>query len=260
MEESAKSKAGAIGSRVGAAAVGAVLTSTLGPEGAAATSEALAQAGEMAVGWLQGRAAGRVRKTLEETSEQVASRRAAGESVRPDFADAKNESAAALFESVVVAAADDADDRKCKVLANVYASLAFDPAPTLDDALLYVRRIREASWRQLVALSYLADPDRAEERELAASAGNEGGVRARASMAAEMIELAEALGLVGVAQEGGSTAAPAATLGGGGFITASLAKWTPTELGDAIVRLGRLRESVGKAELDSVAHSLAEAV
>lgn len=259
MEDSAGARAGAIVVRMGAASAGALLASTLGPEGAAATSEALAQAGELAVGWLDDRRGGRVERTLRAVSDQVAERRAGGENVRPDFADPENGDAAALFEAVVVAAADSAEDRKCALLANLYASLAFDTAASIDDALLYVRRVRDASWRQLVALQYLTDDSRSEERERAAAKGDEGDAKASAPMAAEMEELAETLGLVGVGHEGGIVSPPTGTMGGGGFYTSSLARWKPTPIGREIGRLGGLSGVVAASEIDEVARCLAEA-
>lgn len=260
MDKSITVRAGTVIARVGAASAGALLTSTLGPEAGAATVEVLAQAGESAVGWLDGRRSGRVERTLKAVSDLVAERRAAGENVRADFADPENGDAAALFEAVVAAAADSAEDRKCTVLAYLYASLAFDTTSSIDDALLYVRRIRDASWRQLVALQYLADDSRAGERELAAVKGGEGDAKAAAPMAAEMEELAETLGLVGAGQPDGSVAAPTGTLGGGGFNTSSLSRWKPTALGRRIAALGHLAEVVADSEIDDVAGRLAEAV
>jgi hypothetical protein len=260
MEKSATVRTGAVIARVGAAGVGGLLTATLGVEGAAATSEALAQAGELAVGWLDERRGGRVERTLAAVSDQVVKRRAGGESVRLDFADPENGDAAALFEAVVAAAADSAEDRKCAVVANIYASLAFDNNSSIDDALLYIRRVRDTSWRQLVALQYLADESRTEERELAAVKGEEGDAKASAPVAAEMEELAEALGLVGVGQEGGSVVAPTGTMGGGGFYTSSLARWRPTAVGEEIARRGCLSQVIGDSEINEVAGRLAEAV
>jgi hypothetical protein len=256
-DDSKLNRAGAVLIRVGAAAAGPVLTATIGPEGAAAVTEAIAQAGEQVVGWLDERRGGRIKRTLEDASEQIAVRRAKGDTVRADWSDPENGDAAALFEAVVAAAADSAEDRKCAVLANIYASLAFDSEMTIDDALLCIRRVRDASWRQLVCLAYLAAEDRQEERELAAIRGDEGEAIARSLPAAEMVELAEALGLVGVSQPNGPAAQPSATLGGGGFYTSSLRKWVPTALGHAIMRLGRVSAVVTAEDLDGVARALA---
>jgi hypothetical protein len=260
MERSLAVRAGSVIARAGAASAGALLTSTLGPEGAAATAEVLAQTGESAVGWLDDRRSGRVERTLTAVSDQVAERRAAGEIVREDFADPDNGDAAALFEAFIDAAVDSAEDRKCVVLANLYASLAFDGSASIDDALLYVKRVRDASWRQLVALQYLADESRTNERELAGVKGEEGDAKAAAPMAAEMEELAETLGLVGVGQEGGAVVAPTGTMGGGGFYTGSLSRWKPTAIGLEIASLGRLSEIVADSEIDDVAQCLAEPV
>jgi hypothetical protein len=260
MDKSLTVKGGTVIARAGAAGVGALLASTLGPEGAAATAEVLAQAGESALEWIDDRRGGRVARTLTAVSAQVAERRAAGEIVREDFADPENGDAAALFEAVVVAAADSAEDRKCAVVANLYASLAFDTTSSIDDALLYVRRIRDASWRQLVALQYLKADSRSDERESAAVRGDEGEAKASATLAAEMEELAETLGLIGVGQSDGSVTAPTGTMGGGGFYTSSLARWKPTAIGRQIASLGRLAKVVADSEVDDVARRLAEPV
>jgi hypothetical protein len=145
-------------------------------------------------------------------------------------------------------------------VANLYASLAFDTASSIDDALLYVRRIRDASWRQLVALRYLMADSRLKERESAAVQGGEGDAKASAPLTAEMEEMAETLGLVGVGQSDGSVTAPTGTLGGGGFYTSSLARWAPTAIGREIAALGRLAEVVADSEVDDVARRLAEPV
>jgi hypothetical protein len=62
------------------------------------------------------------------------------------------DSALELSGPVIDAAARGIEEKKRDLLANVHASVAVDPAISVDDALLYPRRIRAASWRQLVAL------------------------------------------------------------------------------------------------------------
>jgi hypothetical protein len=91
-------------------------------------------------------------RTLVAVAERIKGQRKRGAIVRDDFADSANGDAAALFEAVVAAAAQSAEDRKCEVIANVYASILTEPHISIDDALLYLRRIRGSSWRQLVAL------------------------------------------------------------------------------------------------------------
>jgi hypothetical protein len=59
-------------------------------------------------------------------------------------------------------------------IANFYVSITFDSSVSIPDALLYLRRLREASWRQLIALRYFADGNRSQERELIEVALTEG--------------------------------------------------------------------------------------
>jgi hypothetical protein len=149
--ESGKGKAIQAGVRIGAAAAGGWLSIVLGPEAGPAIAETISEAGVAAVAFLGGE---RVSRTLIEISDEAATRIAAGEEVRTDIADPESDDASALFEAVIVAAAQSVEDRKCAVIANVYASIAFYSLITIADALLYVERIRACSWRQLVALQF----------------------------------------------------------------------------------------------------------
>lgn len=257
--ESGEAKAAKVAVRAGAASVGACLTATLGPEAGAAAAESLAQGAEaLLVGWLDRRSTNRVRRTLIATSEKVKERRDRGEQVRGALKDPKNPESTALFEAVVATAAQSEEDRKCAVIANTYASIAVDPLISIGDALLYMRRIRGSSWRQLVALQFLLDGDRSDERGKMAAAGAEGEAQASPALAAEMVELAETLGLVGIGEPGGYVGAPSATMGGGGFTTQSLANWTATGLGRELARLGELKNVVQSNDLDHLARGLAE--
>jgi hypothetical protein len=118
---------------VGAAALEGAFSKILGPEAGGASAQALAEIGETLVGYVESRAQQRVARTLQATSEEIASHRAEGRGVRSEIRDLQNDGALSLFESVV----------------------------------------RAASWRQLVALRYFEDPDRKRERELIGAAGAE---------------------------------------------------------------------------------------
>jgi len=174
--------------RISAAVVGGWITTVLGPEAGAGAAESISQIATQAVGFLWQKRAERVSRTLTQVSEETTRRIEAGEAVRPEIAE--GEDAAVLFEAMVDAAADSIEQRRCRVIANVYASVAFDPDVSIPDALLYVSRIRACSWRQLVALQYLVAEDRARDREHVVVLGNEGDVDIAPVLSAEFSELA----------------------------------------------------------------------
>jgi hypothetical protein len=143
--ESGRGKAIQAGVRIGAAAAGGWLSTVLGPEAGPAVAETISEAGVAAVAFLDDRKSDRVSRTLIEISDEAATRIAAGEKVRAEIADPESDDATALFEAVIEAAAQSVEDRKRAVIANVYASIAFDPSITIVDALLYIERIRACS-------------------------------------------------------------------------------------------------------------------
>lgn len=249
------------GVRVSAAAAGGYLSTVLGPEAGAAVAETISEAGIQAVGWLEGRAADRVTKTLSAVSDAVARRIAEGEQIREELRDQDNEDALALFGSVIEAAARSAEDRKCIAIANAYTSIAFDPEISIEDALLLVRRIKDASWRQLVALVYLSAEDRAHERFKLFNAGTGGEVEIRPALIAELTEMSETLGLVGLKNSDGRVGPPSSS-GAGDFSSPALSKslragWAASPLGEELLRLASLNDVVQGDELDDLAESLA---
>ncbi|HSS43476.1 MAG TPA: hypothetical protein VLK37_13115 [Solirubrobacterales bacterium] len=198
----------------------------------------------------------RVARTLSQVNEEVVKREENGEEVRPEIADPDSEGAKTVFESVVDAAAHSIEERKCEVIANLYTSIAFDASVSISNALLYVKRVREASWRQIVALRYFEDPDRRQERDQIGVAGEEGDVRIHPVLSVELAEAARSLELIGLVQQDGSVANPANTLGGGQITSGSVLHLGPTGLGATVSRLGRLSDVVTTAELDEIASAL----
>ena len=249
MEESGSDKAIEAGIQITAAGAGGLMSTVLGPEGGAAVGEAIAQAATVAVSWLGRRKQDRISRTLTLVSEETARRIAAGEPVRPEIAE--GEDAAALFEEVVEAAAQSVEERNCAVVANVYASIAFDPAISIPDALLLVGRIRACSWRQLVALQFLVAGDREEERQRIQVAGNEGDTDIAPMLSAEFSELGSTLELIGSGIPGGRVSRPGSTFGGNQLSSQTVAEMTPTAVGRELIRLGRLEEEVRPRELGS---------
>jgi hypothetical protein len=132
---------------------------------------------------------------------------------------------------VVEAAAQSAGEKKCAVIANVYASIAFDPAVSIPDALLRVGRVRACSWRQHVALQFLVAGDREEERQRILVAGSEGDIDIAPILSAEFSELGSALELIGTGIPGGRVSRPELTFGGNQVTSQSVAGMTPTAVG-----------------------------
>jgi hypothetical protein len=232
------------------------MSTVLGPEGGAAVGEAISQAATATVAWLGDRKRDRVSRTLTQVSEETARRIDAGEAVRPEIAE--GEDAAALFEEVVEAAAQSVDEKKCEVIANLYASIAFDPSISVPDALLLVGRIRACSWRQLVALQFLVTGDREVERQQILVAGSEGDIDIAPILSAEFSELGSTLELIGTGMPGGRVSRPESTFGGNQVTSQSVAGMTPTAVGRELIRLGRLEDAVSTNELDDLGKVIAE--
>jgi hypothetical protein len=245
-----------IAARVAAASSGAYLATLLGPAGGAAAGQGLAELGETLVGVLVNWEWRRVHRTLLGFKDQVDNRLAAGEEIRDEIANPDCPGALSVFESVIETAARSVEERKCDLIANLYAAVAFDPTVSPEDALLYLRRIRVASWRQLVALRYFEDERREEERRIIAADGDEGAARIHPSLEAELSEAARTLELIGIGQDGGSVANPSNTMGGGQIISSSAARVCAAGLGLTISRLGQLPNLVTEEELDAIALDL----
>lgn len=244
------------GVRVTAAGGGAYLAKLFGPGAGASAAQALAEIGEVIVGALAKWEQRRILRTVDRFKDRVDKRLDAGEQARPAIIDAESDRAAEVFEAVVEAATRSIEEKKCDVIANLYAEVAFDPAVSVDDALLYLRRIRVASWRQLVALRYFEDEARTSERESIAAAGDEGEVRIHPALELELSELGRSLELIGFGQKDGSVANPANVFDGGTITSSSAARLQPTGLGGTISRLGGLSELVDAEELDAIKRDL----
>lgn len=244
------------GARIGSQSLGVYLGTIVGPEAGAAVGQAVSEAAEVAVGIWQQRAQDRVKRTLLRARTLMAEREASGEKVRGDLADENNETAVALFESIVEAAAESAEERKCDVIASLYASIAFEPAIAIEDAFLYLHRVRECSWRQLVALRYIEAEDRHQERDAIGAAGAEGEARIHPALGAELSELARTHELIGIDQDGGSVANPSNVMNGGGITSQSASRLRATGLGETVSRLGRLADLVTEEELGTIACDL----
>jgi hypothetical protein len=250
------------GIRISAAGAGGWLSPLFGVEGGAAAAEAISEAGTAAVAYLAGRKRDRVARTLTGVSENARVRKEAGEQVRSDIIDSDSGGAIVLFEAVVEAAAQSIEERKCEVIANVYSAVAFDPTISIEDALHYIGRIRDCSWRQLTVVQYLLDEDRSQERAAIAREDEQRNVseprRRPAAFLAELSALGATLELIGTGVPGGTAQNPNNLFGGAQVTTQSVADMTATAVGRRIADLGQLAKVVSKADLDQLSAELAE--
>jgi hypothetical protein len=252
-----KGRALTIASRIAAAGSGTYLAMLLGPAGAAAAVGALSELGDALVGKLIDWESRRVNRMLIGVKSQIDERVSSGDEIREELSNPDNPGAQAVFESVVEAAARSIEEKKCDLIANFYASVAFDRTIAVDDALLYLRRIRASSWRQLVALRYVEDKSRTRERELIGAAGAEGDASIHPALGIELSELAgRGLELIGIGQDDGSVSDPSSVFGGGTITSQTVVRLRATELGESISRLGHLADLVTNEELDTIAIDL----
>jgi hypothetical protein len=236
--------------RVSTAAAAGYLTKVFGPELGASAGETLALAGEGVVGLIEQREQSRIARTLIQVHDEVMRRTARGETVRELIADPQGEDAVAVFEAVVEVAARSNEERKCEVIANLYASVAFDDSVSIGDALLYVRRVRDASWRQLVAVHYF--DQRAQAGKGVDVVTSRQVMRGQPALGAELNALRETLGLLEFGEEREEELAMWEGVPDG-FASAGPQVVHLTDLGRALHRLGRIAEVVSQSDLDDVA-------
>lgn len=175
-------------------------------------------------------------------ADEIHTRLAAGEMPRTDgfFADdASRSSADELLEGVLTAAADAFEERKVRHYGWLYASLVFDSTVDPLDANYLLRLARGLTYRQLCAVAFFVDPRPSGVLALLDGA-REGGVAGMSDgLALELDDLGQN-GFIGFLQEGGHTARPSATLGGGDFRAIALARIGATAVGQQLYRLMRL--------------------
>jgi hypothetical protein len=239
---------------VSSSAAGGYLTTLFGPELGSGAGQALALAAEEAVGFIEQREQSRVAQTLSQVHEEVMRRVATGEAVRDVIADPHGEHAAAIFEAVVDAAARSNEERKCEVIANLYTSVAFDDSVDVGDVLLYVNRVRGASWRQLVAVRFFDDRLQAGKGVDVVAARKT--IRAQPALGAELTELRENLGLLAFGEEREEVLAAWEGMPDG-FASAGPQVVHLTGLGRELCRLSRIPEVISSSELDAFANEAA---
>jgi hypothetical protein len=240
---------GAIGGPPGivAGAVGGVLVTRLFKWGT-----------EVAVRLLSQREKARVGAALAVAAVRVQEREEAGEQPRTDGffeprVDRLSDAEEAL-EGTLLNAARSWEERKLQYLGRLYASLGFDASVSAAYANFLIGLIDRLRYRQLVALAFIGNEDREQQRVLLGSDLAGAGVRSAPSIVAELGELGT-LGLIGVRQNDESTTAPADTYGGSRIDWSTIGQIGLTEAGRDLLRLAELRE-IPSGDQDEIAAAL----
>ena len=167
--------------------------------------------------------------------------------------------AAGLLERTLRGAAEDAQERKVKLLGKLWENIVFDAAVSTDEGHYLLGVAERLTYRQCVMLELFGSNALGQERAAELDAKYGEGELGRSILAvAEMDELG-ALGLLGVGQNDGTVVHPQATVGQGTFRTIALANARPMPPGDALRRLLGLAD-LDRLELDNVTRELRQRV
>lgn len=137
-----------------------------------------------------------------------------------------------LLEGVLLRAMDAYQERKVPYMGKFFASVArrADISPAYAHVML--RIVDEMTYRQFVALAYLAENLRNLELIALGVARDEGGSWPLTDgFDRELDELGESMGLIGIRQEDGGVVAAGDTIAGGNLTKHDLGKVTLTDLG-----------------------------
>jgi hypothetical protein len=243
--------------RIGAATAGGFLTPLMGPEAAAAAGQTLMEATNAVVPFLIDRVNRRVAVLSEQVRVKTDRRRARGETFRDDGLLDDEALGEDLLEGVLRGAIEAERTQKAEAIANVAISVAFDDGISGADALRCIRLIREASWRQLCALVYFGNSSFAEERELHAARGFEGGAQVNPILETELSDMARSLELIGLRDsKDGAVDNPSDTWNGGTITAARVGTVAPTGLGLTLLRIGQLSDLVDADDLRELRNDL----
>lgn len=243
--------------RVGGAAVGGFLAAIIGPEAGAAAGQALMETTDTVIPFLTDRAKRRIEVLSSQAAAETERREREGDTFRTDGLLDDEALGEDVLEGVFRGAIEAERTQKAAAVGNLATAVAFEEEISGADALRYIRLIREASWRQLCALTYLADESLAAEREAIAVKGAEGDAQIKPVLEAELSEMARSLELIGLRDpRSGAVNNPSDTWNGGGITAASLGKVAPTGLGLTLLRVARLPELVGEPDLRELRRDL----
>ena len=175
-------------------------------------------------------------------AEEINRRLEAGDELRRDgFFGVEGERADAdeVLEGVLLHAANEYEERKVPLIANLFASIAFDEAVSPARATYLLQLADRLTYRQLLVLA-LFSSQRFDAELVFVDAGRAGGTVNRDADAVADADALGHAGLLGVLQEGGWSANMASVVNGGSFRSISLAKAHPTRMGEELYRLMHL--------------------
>src|SRR6476659_4621431 len=112
-----------------------------------------------------------------------------------------------LLEGSMLTAARSYEEQKVPYIGAFYANLVFDESVSAVTAQLLLGLLDRLTFRQLCALAFLGEEDRAEQRMQIQARANEQGDATSPTLSAELGDLANQ-GLIGYRQDDGSTVNP----------------------------------------------------
>lgn len=229
-----------VSSVAAAAASGDVLLGV--PAGVAAD-----QAGKSLLAAFFHRGADRAWKTMQHADQRIKERDSEGDERRANAFD--GESADQTVEAAIKAAANSAECRKVHLIGSLLASAEYEAHLPVADLLRFLKLLEVLSWRQVLALAYFADKERASERGLIAAGGDEGIGQIQPGLEAELAELGRGHELIGFVEDDGGVANPSNVWDGGQITAASIDKIGLTRLGQTIYRLAEVNREVTQDDL-----------
>ncbi|MET0600925.1 MAG: hypothetical protein ABW167_02955 [Baekduia sp.] len=153
-----------------------------------------------------------------------------------------------VLEGTLRAAADANEERKLRHIAGIFPSVALREDVNTADAHWLVKTAEQLSWRQMVALSIVADPPSQRLREQALEkdgdeSGEAQGRRCASPTLAEEVEDLGRLGLLGQTMTGGEIVRAGATIGSlGNYWSVPIVDWRVTAAGALLINAARLNE------------------
>ena len=238
----------------GAAGVGAT-TLTGNPLAGVGTGVGVDKGGQGLLGFFLHRGDSLAALTMNHAAGRFEERKMAGEKPRSDGF--KGKSAIEAVAATIKAAANSVEERKARLIGSLLASSEFEDDFPIDDLLRFLGLLEALPWRQALALSYFADESRQSARTLIAAGGGEGGRQIRPVLEAEIAELAEVHGLIGVVVVGDDdgVAKPNAVYGGTPIVAANLDKVSLTGFGLTLYRLSEMEMEITAKDLDDFVSS-----
>lgn len=216
-----------------------------GPAVAWLSTPLLRRAGEAVVNMVSRRGAERAGAALLVIQVDAAERAEHGEAPRSDgFSESHNgrrPDSDELLEGVLMHAAASYEERKVMLLGHLYDGIAFDASVSTEEAHYLLKLADRLTYRQLVALATLQDPESFERLAKASYQRDEGTTGPTDALALELDDLADQ-GVLGVLVKGGDEVVrPGELIASAGRASAKdFQSLQPTQTGLNLHRLMRL--------------------